>query len=90
VVQNYWGRYETAPNQIDGVRHFIGGFETYDLQGEFRGFKWVKLAVGARNVFDRNPPLYIPVANYFQLGYDPSIYDPRGRFVYGRVTFSFR
>ena len=90
VIQNYWGRYETAPEQVTGNRHFINAFETYDVQGEWTGLKWVKLAVGARNVFDRNPPVYIPVANYFQFGYDPSIYDPRGRFVYGRLTFSFR
>jgi iron complex outermembrane receptor protein len=90
ATQNYWAGYRTGDNQVDGARHDVNPFETYDLQGEFTGIKHVKLAIGAKNIFDRNPHLYIPAANYFQAGYDPSIYDPRARFIYGRITVSFR
>ena len=90
VIQNYWAGYRTGDNNVDGARHDVGPFETFDLQGEFTGIKHVKFAVGAKNVLDKNPHLYVSASNYFQFGYDPSIYDPRARFIYGRVTVSFR
>ena len=90
VIQNYWAGYRTGDDQVDGARHDVPAFETYDLQGEFTGIKHVKFAIGAKNVFDRNPHLYIPASNAFQIGYDPYLYDPRARFVYGRITVSFR
>ncbi|HET9579426.1 MAG TPA: TonB-dependent receptor [Usitatibacter sp.] len=89
-LQKYYTGYRTGDNQVDGKPHFVNSFATYDLLGEYTGFKFVKLALGVKNVFDKDPPLYIPTANYFQFGYDPSLYDPRSRFVYGRITLSFR
>jgi len=90
VTQNYWSSYRTGNNQIDDAPHYIQPFETYDAQIEFSGIKNLKLAIGARNITDRNPPLYVPTSNQFQSGYDASLYDPRARFVYGRITYRFK
>jgi iron complex outermembrane receptor protein len=48
------------------------------------------LAVGVRNLFDKQPGNFIPVSNQFQAGYDISQYDPRGRFAYVTLGYQFR
>jgi len=90
LVQNYWTGYRTANNQIDNEPHHVDNFTTYDLQGQFTGFKNLRIALGVRNLFDKDPRLVIPTANYFQAGYDPSTYDPRSRFYYARLTYAFK
>ena len=89
-MQNYWTGYRTANNQIDNEPHYVGSSTTYDLQGQYPGFKNLKLAVGVRNLFDKDPHPVVPTANYFQAGYDPSTYDPRARFWYARLSVSFK
>ena len=89
LVQNYWSGYRTGNNQVDDAPHYVGSFTTYDLQGQYTGLKNVKIALGVRNLFDKDPHLVIPASNFFQAGYDPAIYDPRARVYYGRLTVSF-
>jgi iron complex outermembrane recepter protein len=89
ITQNYYSRYETGLRQIDGERNFIGGQSIFDVQLAYTGIKNLRLALGVRNVFDKDPPIYVPVANQFQSGYDVSLYDPRARFVYGSVNYKF-
>ena len=38
----------------------------------FNGIKNLKLAIGVKNLFDKDPPLFIPTSNQFQAGYDAS------------------
>jgi iron complex outermembrane receptor protein len=54
----------------------------------YTGFKNWKLTLGANNLFDRNPP-FSNQQTTFQVGYDPTYYDARARFVYGSVTYTF-
>jgi len=61
----------------------------FDLVASFNGIKNLKLALGVRNLADKNPPLFINNGAQFQAGYDIYQYDPRGRFVYGTVTYKF-
>jgi iron complex outermembrane recepter protein len=89
LSNNYITAYETGPNQVDGAPHFVPSFNTWDAQVSFSGIKYVQLVLGARNLFDKNPNLFIPTSNQFQYGYDPSLYDPRGRVVYARGIVSF-
>jgi iron complex outermembrane receptor protein len=89
ITQNYYTGYRTANNQIDNEPHRVSDFTTYDVQGYWVATKNIKLTAGVKNVFDKDPHLVIPTANFFQAGYDPSIYDPRARFWYGRVTVTF-
>ena len=79
-----------------GVRHLINGEPTdmpslslWDAQVAYTGIKGLTLAVGARNLFDKQPATFVSVSNAFQSGYDISQYDPRGRFVYVNASFKF-
>ena len=51
--------------------------------------KNLRLALGMKNVFDRDPPVAITSGSYFQTGYDPTYYDARGRFVYMTANYKF-
>ena len=69
----------------------VSGFAIYDLQATYAALKSWRFTVGAKNLFDRDPP-YSTVggATQFQAGYDAQYGDPRGRFIYGRVTYAYQ
>jgi iron complex outermembrane receptor protein len=95
-AQNLQSKYKDLPGTIDEpvppgfVPRTVGRYITYDLQGAYTGIANTKLALGARNVTNKDPP-YTNAGgrNFFQAGYDPGYVDPRGRFIYGTVTYSF-
>ncbi|HEY9101806.1 TonB-dependent receptor [Chitinimonas sp.] len=89
LVQNFQTKYQDNVD-ADGNPHEVSSLTTYDLQGSYTGFKGLKLTLGVKNLFDRDPPAIVPNPNYFQAVYDPTYYDPRGRFVYGSVNYSFK
>ena len=89
LANNYISKYQTAPNQVDGLPHAVPSFNTWDMQGTYSGFKYLQLVLGLRNAFNKSPNLFIPTANQFQYGYDVSNYDPRGRVVYARAIVSW-
>ena len=74
---------------LDGNFTHNGSMSIWDLQVAWTGIKNLNLTLGGRNIFDKQPPFYVPVSNQFQVGYDPSQYDPRGRFVYLTGTYKF-
>ncbi len=61
----------------------------WDLQVAYTGFKNAVITLGGRNIFDKQPAFYVYSSNQFQVGYDPSQYDPRGRFIYLTGTLKF-
>ena len=89
ISENYQSSYEDLPSTVSGDTRTVGSYSTVDLQGAWTGIEHLKLAVGARNLFNQNPP-YSNVGgqNVFQAGYDPGYADPRGLFIYGTVTYS--
>jgi iron complex outermembrane recepter protein len=90
ATQNFAAGYEAGRNAIDNDRNFIPSFSTYDANITYTGIKNLRLAIGARNLFDKNPPgVFTPVSNQFQGGYDITQYDPRGRFVYVAAGYKF-
>jgi iron complex outermembrane recepter protein len=72
------GVVQTVPRQV-------AVDSTLDVQAQYQFGQGTKLAVGARNVMDRDPPQAISLAQ----GYNTQLSSPRGRFVYGRVTHTF-
>ena len=88
LTQNFYKGYQTGRDLNDN-QHFVNDQALYDAQVAYRGIKNLKLALGVRNLFDKNPPMYIPVSNQFQAGYDISQYDPRSRFVYLNANYKF-
>ena len=88
LTQRFYKGYETAPD-LDGNPFFVKSQALYDLVGSYTGFKNLKLSVGVRNLFDKDPPIFINNGSQFQSGYDVYQYDPRGRFVYVSGTYKF-
>ncbi len=88
LTQRYYKGYEDAPD-LDGNRHFVKSQDLYDLVVSYNGIKNLRLSLGARNLFDKDPPLFINNGSQFQAGYDVYQYDPRGRFVYLTATYKF-
>lgn len=67
----------------------VGAFSTWDIQGAYTGMKNLTLRLGLKNMFNRQPPNAITLGQYFQAGYDPTYYDPHGRFVYVSGSYKF-
>ena len=89
LIQNFYTGYRTGDRQLDGEPNFIKDQSIFDFYMSYTGIKNLRLALGVKNIFDRDPPIYIPVGNQFQAGYDVSLYDPRSRFIYGSINYKF-
>ena len=89
LAQNFYTGYRSGDRQLDGEPHFVPSQSIFDLNTAYSGFKGLKLSLGVKNLFDKNPPIYVPVSNQFQAGYDISLYDPRARFVYATANYRF-
>lgn len=89
IVNNYYAGYRTGDRQVDGAPNFVPSTMTFDLNASYTVMKGLKIAGGVKNAFNENPPIYVPVSNQFQAGYDISTYDPRARFVYISANYRF-
>ena len=89
-TQNWYNGYRTGNRAVDGEPNFVGNSQLYDLRIAYSGIKNVSLAIGAKNVFDKNPDIFVPVSNQFQAGYDINQYDARARFIYGQIGVKFQ
>jgi iron complex outermembrane receptor protein len=88
--QNYTTGYETGLRQIDGERNFMKSQALYDANVAFTGIKSLRLSLGVKNLFDKNPRgVFVPVSNQFQAGYDVTQYDARSRYVYFSGSYKF-
>jgi iron complex outermembrane receptor protein len=90
LTQNYSSRYETGHRAVDDERNFIGAQSLYDFNMSYKGIKDLILNFGVRNLFNKQPEIFVPVSNQFQAGYDISQYDPRGRFAYFSAGYKFK
>jgi outer membrane receptor protein involved in Fe transport len=94
---NYIGSFEDQPDiDFDGTLDFdqhqtrsVGSFTTLNLQLRYTGFSGLTLMLGADNVLDEDPPFAIGDGDTDLYGYVSSQHDPRGQFVYGKVTYRF-
>jgi iron complex outermembrane recepter protein len=92
LLQNYQKAYtdalaNLAPAGTPARR--VKAYQTFDTQLVYAGIKNTKLAVGVKNMFDRDPP-YTNLTSNFLGGYDVSYADPRGRFIYVNATYSYK
>jgi iron complex outermembrane recepter protein len=88
LTQNFQLGYHEDDLVNGGLRR-VGNYEIYDAQARWEGMENVVVSLGVRNVFDRAPPPSTQ-SSTFQIGYDPSYGDPRGRMFYGTIRVSFR
>ena len=92
LSQNYQKGYtDVAANRAPAgtpVRK-VDAYQTFDLQLGYTGIKATRLALGVKNLTDRDPP-YSNLTSNFLGGYDVSYGDPRGRYVYASATYSWK
>jgi iron complex outermembrane receptor protein len=67
----------------------IEGETALPVNAAYRGIRNTTLTLGVKNVFDTDPP-YTRQNQSFQVGYDPALADPTGRFYYASVRFRFK
>jgi iron complex outermembrane receptor protein len=83
VAQNFILGYRDA----SGTRR-VGSFETFDVQGNWEGWRGLGVTLGVKNLLDRHPPAS-DQGQSFQVGYDPRIADPHGRTYYVGLRYKF-
>ncbi len=89
LIQNFRTGYQVG-HDLNDNQVFIGAEATYDANVTWKGIKNLTLALGVKNLFDKQPsPIGTAVTNQFQSGYDINQYDPRGRFVYVTAGYKF-
>ncbi len=89
VVQTWRGGYVDANPGADGAERSVAAHHVWDAQLGYRDAGGWTLAVGLKNLFDRDPP-FTNQGDSFQQGYDPSYADPRGRVWYARAGYRWR
>ena len=89
LANTYQSSYIDVQTNFNGNLRRVGSMSLWDLQISYTGFRNLKLAVGAKNLLDTNPPL-TNQTNSNQVGFDQAYYDPRARFVWGSITYSFK
>jgi len=92
LTQHYQKKYHDSNGNITGAGRDVGQYDTVDGQVNYNFDKAWTFTLGVINIGDAAPPYanYASSANNFVGGYDLSYADPRGRFVYGRVSYKFR
>jgi iron complex outermembrane receptor protein len=90
LTQNFQKSYTDLPSTVSGETPKVGSYQTFDLQVAYTGIRKLRLMLGVRNLMDKDPP-YTNAGGQvsFQAGYDPQYADPRGRFIYAGLRYSF-
>lgn len=70
--------------------HKVKNANTFNVSAAYTGFDHWTLRLGVRNIADSEPP-FTAVSSYgsHAAGYNGSFSDPRGRFIYGSVSYKF-
>jgi len=89
LANTYQSSYRDWQTDLNGNDRRVGSMSLWDAQGSWSGLKGFTFTLGVKNLFDTNPPA-TNQQNTFQVGYDPSYYDARARFVYGMVRYEFK
>ena len=87
VTQLYQDSYKDDTG--GGIDRNVGSYTVWDISGAYTGFKNLTLALGIKNLLDTNPPASVQ-GQAFQVGYDPTYADPRGRLYWGSIKYTFK
>jgi iron complex outermembrane receptor protein len=77
---------------IEDIRLQVREYFTFDWQTQWYPRKDLQLTLGILNLFDEDPPLSISQTGINRgqpVGYDDRYYDPRGRTIYGNLSYKF-
>jgi iron complex outermembrane receptor protein len=89
LANTYQSSYIDSQTDLNGDLRRASSMSLWDLQGQYTGIKNFTFTLGVKNLFDTNPP-QTNQQNTFQVGYDPSYYDARARFVYVQVGYGWK
>jgi len=67
----------------------VKAYSLWDLAGSYRFTPNLRARAGVLNLFDTAPP-FTNQSRYFQVTWDPTYGDPRGRSIYASVQYSFK
>jgi iron complex outermembrane receptor protein len=89
LIENFQKRYHDVASNITEVPRYVSAYETTDGQFFYTASPSWKVALGAKNIFNRVPPYanYANTVNNFVGGYDLSYGNPLGRYVYLSATY---
>lgn len=88
IGQTFQSGYTDENRLPDGSTRRVASYTLWDLQLAYAATPDLKIRLGVRNAFDRDPP-FTNQKDSFQVGYDPGYADPRGRFWYATVSLRF-
>ncbi len=74
---------------VDMTDHKVDAYYTFDWQTRYKFDKNLTLTAGVLNLTDRKPPFTIQQYAGHQVGYDNRYADPRGRVLYGTLSYKF-
>ena len=86
VAVNYVHKFKQDDSASPNADPFIKAWTTVDLQASWMGLRNTKLTIGAKNLFDKEPPIAVNET----LLYVFQQHSLRGRFVYASVNYKFR
>jgi iron complex outermembrane receptor protein len=89
LSQTFYLGYKDQNPLPNGQPRRVGSYELWDITGSWAFSKELKFRLGIKNLMDRNPPVSNQIYS-FLAGYDPNYTDPRGRLLFGSVSYSFR
>ena len=78
---------QSGYRDYDEVRH-VPKYDLWSLQGQYKGVKNLTVTAGVLNLLDKKPPTTVQ-EDYFQVGFDPTYADVKGRSFYARVNYKF-
>ena len=83
------GYHDDEDPVANGNPRRVGPQSLWDAQLGYAASRDVDIAVGVKNLLDRDPP-FAAIGGRFQQGYDPAVGDPRGRTWYARARLRWR
>jgi iron complex outermembrane receptor protein len=89
LAQTFSSGYTDANLNAARAQRQVAAYDVWDVRGTYAGLENTTLALGIKNLFDRDPPFSNQTA-LGQVMYDPRYADPRGRVLYAALTFAFR
>ena len=87
VAVNYIHKFKQSDSAAATADPFIKAWTTVDVQGSYSGLRNTRLTLGAKNLFDKQPPVAIAEIGTLYAFQQHSL---RGLFVYGSVNYKFR
>lgn len=89
---NYISEFEdyAAPSEVESTKtRSIDAQWLLDIQARYNINDRTQIVLGMNNALDEDPPFAIGDSNNDLYGYASSVHNPRGQFIYGKVSYKF-